>query len=993
MKTTLFDEAYKSLNSAQKEAVDTIDGPVMVVAGPGTGKTQVLALRIATLLEKTDTPANGILCLTFTRAGVRAMRDRLARYIGSRAREVSISTFHSFAISLVEKHYELLDFASVPTLLDTEHSVALFDELLENGEWQYLRPRGDVSRYFSDLTSLVSLLKRERITPEKFLSEIDKDIKTLTESPESISSRGETKGQIKKEVQKKIDSLERTREAISFYKKYEEIKHERSLMDYDDVLEYAVRLVEEFEDVRSDIRENYLYVLVDEHQDSSGIQNAFLKAVWQNTEQPNIFAVGDDRQLIYGFGGASVHYFEEFKTAFGRSKLISLVENYRSTGPILSLADTLLQSSLTGENLRSQKEGEKVTLAEYSYERDEIIAAGIYFKKKINDGVPPEECVLLVPRNRHIRSAVTTLRSMGLPIRSEGNVSLFSLRETESLRDIFRIVADPSDAVALSRSIFSPLSEIAALDAHTFLKSVKARDLSVDMLASYGESGNLFSGESSINLWGKKLIHWINQSTSIGLVPLIQKIGNEYLIDSATDHESLTRRIEILRTMLHLASARVEHTPSEDLASFVRYLDRLETYGQTITVATLLGGQGVSVLTLHGSKGLEFETVWVAHLNESVLMSAKRLGFAVPESVSHLIEERDRSVATREVYVAITRAKEECTISYARSNTKEGELELAYLLADLPESHFIKKSAEETESLLVGDDPKVYVAMDTPLSSSSDRDQLIESVTDSYEERKVSVTLLNNFFECPWKWYFRNVLDLPEEKTEHQLFGSAVHRALEKILKGELAPQKNKINEALIEFLEKEGIREETALKRLSIDGVRVVLAWAERFLPTIAKDHTTERSISYKDPNFPHLHLYGKIDLTERTPDGSISVTDFKTGSSKTRSVIEKRDEEGRLSPHLRQLTMYAYLIKGTEKKDVEESKLLYVEEDSDEKNSVYRTRITTEEIDLLKKDIADYDSLATSGKWLDRKCLFKPYGTETECPYCKWALEVYGK
>ncbi len=989
-----FEGAYSALNVAQKKAVDALDGPVMVIAGPGTGKTQVLALRIANILTKTDTPPHGILCLTFTRAGVKAMRERLATYIGARAREVVVSTFHSFAIDLLEKHYALLDFDDAPALLDDQHAVALIDELLESGSWQYIRPRGDVAKYFADLRSLVSLMKRERLTPEKFLSEIEKEITALKESPESLSSRGETKGQIKKEVQKKIEGLERTREVIVFYELYEKEKRARLLMDYDDALEYAVKLVQDFEDVRADVRENYLYTLIDEHQDSSGVQNAFLEAVWQGVEAPNIFVVGDDRQLIYGFGGASLSYFEEFKITFGTVELITLTDNYRSTTPILSLADELLKSTLTTETLQSHKKGnEKVSLNEYTYARDEVIAAGVHFKQMINTGIPAEECALLVPKNRHIRSAVETLRGMGLPIKSKSSVSLFSLRETESLRNVLRVVADPYDAIALSRTLFDPLTGISPLVAHAFLKRTDTRTLSIQTLVDHSSSGGLFDAQDPIVAWGTKLSRWVDESVHVGVEPLIHLVGNEYLIDEAHDHDTLTRQIELVRTMIHLAEARADEHPQETLVEFLRYLDRLETYGHTIPVATLLGGKGISVLTLHGSKGLEFDDVWIAHLNESVLMAQKRMGFAVPETIEHMIEERDRTVATREVYVAITRAKEHCTISYSRSTTSESELELAHLVADLPQSHFIKKSAEETEAELVAVDPKLYVAKQITAVESSDTEKLIETVREEYTDRKVSVTLLNNFFECPWKWYFRNLLQLPEIKSEYQLFGSAVHDALEKILKDELATNENEIRSSISEYLEKGGVREASALTRLGKEGTEAVLRWASHYLSDIATDHTAERSLSYKDPEYMHLTMYGKVDLTERFSDGTIAVTDFKTGSAKTTGVIEKRDDDGRLSSHLRQLAMYSYLIRGSEKKDVTESKLLYIEEDPKEKNALYRTHISDEEIDLLRRDITDYDELIKSGKWMDLRCCFKPFGKETECEYCKWAREVYGK
>jgi DNA helicase-2/ATP-dependent DNA helicase PcrA len=266
-----WENAYKSLNQAQKKAVDTLEGPVMVVAGPGTGKTQILALRIGNILKKTDTSPDSVLCLTFTNSGVLAMKERLERYIGNSFKDVTVSTFHSFAYSLIEKNYQLLDFEKMPELLSDDEAVFIVDEILNNNDWEYISPRGNPSMYFGELKQLVSILKRERISAEDLLTYVETDIKNLKKDPDNISTRGESKGKLKKEIEKKIDQLNRTKEVVLYYRLYEKNKKEMSLIDYDDVLEYSVKLVEEFENIRDDIRENYLYVLVDEHQDSSGI--------------------------------------------------------------------------------------------------------------------------------------------------------------------------------------------------------------------------------------------------------------------------------------------------------------------------------------------------------------------------------------------------------------------------------------------------------------------------------------------------------------------------------------------------------------------------------------------------------------------------------------------------------------------------------------------------------------------------------------------------
>ncbi len=992
MSTEAFQNAYSSLNAAQREAVDAIDGPVMVVAGPGTGKTQVLSLRIANILVKTDTPASGILCLTFTNAGVSAMRERLFGLIGSTAGTVRITTFHAFAIGLIEKYYEHLDFDAAPQLLDERGAVILVDELLHANEWEYIRPRGNAALYFNDLKSLISLLKRERMSPEDFLREINSAIETYKTSPESISTRGESKGELKKDILKKIEGLERTREVVKFYELYESLKRDRGLMDYDDVLEYAVKLAQTSEDVSATLREEYLYVLVDEHQDSSGIQNSFLKAVWQETERPNIFVVGDDRQLIYGFGGASIEYFQEFKTAFGKAKLITLVENYRSTQNILDTADALLSSSLATEKLKSNhSENHSLVLAEYAYPRDEILAAGLAIKEHIAKGASPSQCAVLVPKNKHVRAAVSVLRDMGLPVRADESVSFFNVPETAWFRRILSVIVDPFNAHPLGLSLFDPISGIPAIAAHTFLHETNTRALSVATLVE-ARGSDLFGELNPISSWGTTLTNLINASTTTDIYCLIQKIGDELFLQTATDHETLLRRVEVIRTFLHLVLISNERDAKLTLAAFLEYLDRLESYGAHIPVAVLSGVQGVRVLTLHSSKGLEFDFVWVAHLNEKTLMSGKRMGFTLPESVESRIEAKDQAVVKREVYVALTRAKRFCTLSYSRSSYTGGDQELAHVVLDIPEIHFSRKSLEDTRAELEKENARLYVTKQENGTDEKELEKLVESVKEGYTKTKVSVTLLNNFFECSWKWYFRNFLQLPEPKTESLIFGTVVHAGVELLLLSPKKVSEKDIDNAFESALEREVVIDEKLKARIFKQAKIVLKNFAETYLPAIEKRRDAERSISIRDKAFPHLTLYGKIDLTERFPDGTVRVIDFKTGSSKTRSTIEKEDAEGRLSGYLRQLVMYSYLIQNAEKEtSVIESQLLYLEEDPKSKDAVYRTHIGEEQIDSLKRDIKDYDAFVESGDWINRVCTFKPFGQQTECPYCALAERIY--
>ena len=986
---TKFAEGYKKLNPKQKEAVDALDGPVMVVAGPGTGKTQVLSLRIANILDKTDTPDNGVLCLTFTNAGVRAMRERLAALMGSRGNRVVVSTFHSFAKNLIDKYYPLAGFDQIPELLADTESIALVDEILEDGQWVHLRPRSDSARYFGDLKSLISLLKRENISPENFLIEIDRDIQNLKDDPENISSRGVRKGELKKEIENKIESLLRTKEVVVFYEQYEKIKFERALMDYDDVLSYAVKLATESDEVKAFVRENYLYVLVDEHQDSSGVQNAFLEAIWGGLQDPpNIFVVGDDRQLIYGFGGASMEQFEGFRRLFGKAKEITLIENYRSTQTILDAAEGLLKSALAEGALHSNngKKENKIYIKECDYPRDEIIVAGMDIKEQIENGISPNECAILVPKNHQVKTAAGILHDMGIPVSSSGTVSFFAQPETRTIKNILCLLADPFDARSLGELLLDPVIGIPPLAAHQFLRA-NLKKVNLETLVRHANS---FLPTDPIARFGVQVDEWLRISSTLGIGGLIQKIGEDLFFATPTDHEKLIRNVEIIRTYLHLFEGLFTRDPHLSLSQFVVHLGRLEHYGHEIPLAVFSAKSGVQILTLHGSKGLEFEYVYVAHLDESSLMKGKRNGFALPERVESLIQAKDELVARRELYVAITRAKSHCTLSYSRHSYSGSELQGAKILADLPEELVEKQSVLESEGDLIENNPKIFIAR-APQKTKTTFAELADVVAGEYPKVNVTVTSLNNFFECPWKWYFRNLLQVPELKTESLLLGSAVHCGIEHLIKDRDDGAKS-LAEIVEQCLQKENIVDEKMLKRVLREALQILKTFEQIYLPKIEEGAKSERSVSYRDPKWPHLSFYGKIDMTQSSENGFVQVTDFKTGSGKTKSVIEKRSEEGRLSSFIRQLAMYTYLIESVEKNtEVTLTSLLFLEEKAGSKEAVYSTKITGEEMELLRTDFADYDDLLKSGTWVSRPCDAKLYGKNDECEYCKMAKMLY--
>ena len=293
-------------------------------------------------------------------------------------------------------------------------------------------------------------------------------------------------------------------------------------MDYDDVIKYAIEIMEKGDEARAEIREKYLYILIDEHQDSSGAQNDLLKAIWQKEEQPNIFAVGDDRQLIYAFGGAKMSHFEEFKTMFGKAKVIFLTSNYRSTESILNIADSLLSSSFSTKKLvATLKENHNLNLIECDYPRDEIIACGLQIKDKIkNEKVDINSCAVLVPKNRQVVSAIRVLKDMGIKVALMQNLSLFETLEFETLLRVLKICANINDAVSLSETLLDPIVDIPIFSAHEYLYKKHGKDISLEGMMALQD--DLFNKDGAIKVWAEKLKGLVVGQSSTDIYGLIQ---------------------------------------------------------------------------------------------------------------------------------------------------------------------------------------------------------------------------------------------------------------------------------------------------------------------------------------------------------------------------------------------------------------------------------------------------------------------------------------
>ena len=396
-KKSTFETLYRALNPRQREAVDTIEGPVIVIAGPGTGKTQVLTLRIANILKRTDVGPEAILALTFTNSGVAAMRARLSEIIGSAAYRVHVHTFHGFANSVIRRFPEYFPRIIGSRTADRIDSLRIVEHAVLSRRLKHIKPFGNPLYYVSSIVKAIETLKRENMSPSAFAT---------------LLRTGERNLHPKK--------YERNRELVLIYRAYEESLKRERLYDYGDMIMEVVRVLSEERELLLSLQEEHQYILADEHQDANQAQNKILELLGSFHEDPNLFIVGDEKQAIYQFQGASLDNFLYFTKRFPGAKIIELSDNYRSTQTILDAAHSLAehaQERLSHIRLAAKRSGrkeEQVILISipHSDEEPEYVASEI--QKLIKNGTNPEEIAVLYRDNSDMLHFASALTSWGI---------------------------------------------------------------------------------------------------------------------------------------------------------------------------------------------------------------------------------------------------------------------------------------------------------------------------------------------------------------------------------------------------------------------------------------------------------------------------------------------------------------------------------------------------------------------------------------------------
>ncbi|MDB4992551.1 MAG: UvrD/REP helicase, helicase / ATP-dependent helicase PcrA [Parcubacteria group bacterium] len=981
-----FDAAYKGMNDEQRGAVDAIEGPVFVIAGPGTGKTQVLTLRIANILRLTDTPPESILALTFTEAAAREMRERLRKVIGSRANKVRMHTFHGFAERVITEfpdHFPRIIGAQVAT--DAERA-EIFDAVLLNTPVQHLRPFGDPLYYHPSVKSAISTLKRENVSPDALAERVKEERVAFDAIEGKVHEKGKYAGQMKGDYVALLKKIEKTEDLLAVYRAYEAALTEARRYDFDDLILEVVRALEFDPVFRLQVQESLLYILADEHQDANRSQNALLELVSGFHDRPNLFIVGDEKQAIYRFQGADLDNVHYFRQKFEGTAILTLIENYRSTQSILDSALSLISASPDERLSRAPLVAhagyvaKPLTLTVCSTPDEEMATLVANIRTAIESGTVPGEIAVLVRRNRDVADVARALMRAGVPATGSGEDDALANRFVQALLRLLRVAADPrdenlagvltlpgfplraADAARLTqfarkekRTILSVLADKAALTDAKIADIEGAQKLG----ASIEELSRMASFERPATVADRAL-------QISGLLPLIL---------AAPD------RAESLGAIRGLLLALEDLSRREHDALLLRALTLLDLYAERGISLPGRGGEDetrVKVMTVHKSKGREFAQVFLPNLtSRSWSTRAHPEHFQVSDVLSG---ENSTEDLRRLLYVAITRAKEHATLSYSVTGEDDRAQDPMELLEEINPA--LIENVPPT--VPAADALPSFISQETNALTGTPSEDDFVTLRATFFAQGLSPTALNNYLECPWKYFYVNLLRIPEVENKFMLFGTAIHTALN-VYADERVRGKDIGTDGLLSVFTRSLERaplSEREQKEMQEKGERALKAWwADRHetWPAAARAEVpVDAEIPLEGAHADEvLRIRGKLDRVDETA-GGVNVIDYKTGKPKSRNELMGSTKDANRN-YYRQLAFYKLLLERTEQpQHMQDGIIEFVEPDDKGRIRTEVFTITDDDVNELVSTIQKSASEILSLSFWNDPC------EVAECPWC---------
>lgn len=915
MKT--FEEQYQQLNPQQRKAVDTIDGPVFVMAGPGTGKTQILTLRIAQILNQgSGIEPENILALTFTNAAAYNMRERLSKIIGAQnAHRVYISTFHSFAEDMIKRYDEYFPRFHDARLVSNVEQIEVIQHIADEHGGEHFSVFKRREGTLNSIVSALGKIKSEGLDADAFRAQVQKQFDEEMASDDIVYKRayGEyKKGDVKpSEVARITKKRDKNLALADIYEAYEQTLREKKLYDYSDLIFSVVTELNNDSLFQTELQEQFQYILVDEHQDTNDGQNAILHAlinnpVWEG--KPNIFVVGDAKQSIFRFAGASEKSFVELFSTLKDVTTIELESNYRSHQTVLDHAHTLISKGSFHKNEQNlsaffERQGD-IEYREFHNYKTEVLFVAQDIKKRIDAGESPKEIAVLFRNNRDVSELRTLFDVYGVKYQDATKKNLLEDPDMLKLFLLLRSVYDSSNDEVIAKTLFIDFLSFNVIGIQKVLKAYRnKRDKSLslfEMISDESELKQLKLSEEEQEKY-RTFTQMIVQQKSKSENTRFHQFFSDFIRESGFLKAQLSRpdsahALAKIETLFDEVRKESKARDSFEVGEFIHYLDTLKQHNITMNIHSPMI-DGVQLMTFHGSKGLEFDTVYII---KSLKKRAGSNEISLPFgefSSGHLEDER------RLMYVALTRAKKNCFISSYVYN-EEGKEQSRSLHIDeidnLPHIDMSQWEQEHSHSFadFFGESNKHVQSLVDP-----------EYMRERFLASKLSVSALNNYIKSPLLYFFRNLVLLPQAKSPFLDFGNLIHGTLEHYF--------NQVKEKA-EVLDIEAFKQSFQHTLSSNPDYHT---YEERGWETLksyyeANAHRFEiplenefrvPAVSYDAEDDVSIILTGVIDKVTRNDDGTITVWDYKTG--KAYSDMDKARQQSLK----RQATFYKLLLQNS--------------------------------------------------------------------------------
>ncbi len=1007
----------KTPNKRQQECIDNIEGKVMVLAGPGTGKTFTVTKRIASMINKGIKPSS-ILCLTFSDAAASEMKSRLNSEIGILASSVNIYTYHSFCNEIIKMYPDSFGIASDVSLINSALERELLVESIDEANLEYfVADRGGKYFHISTFKNAIAKLKSLRINKENYLNNIESNpnlmprILVLKSEIEEKQKKGDNRITTRlNEIQKIENNIEKAKELWKIYEIYSRKMIEHNLIDFADMINLVIDKFERDKGFLFDVSNNYKYFMVDEYQDTNDLQNKILFDLLEANESKNIFVVGDDDQIIYGFQGANSENVDNFLKKYPDTKVICLVENNRSTQNILDLSYRIVtQDSTRLENnplfkshniekklkavnkeviakeqkIKRWQFGELVQ--EYNYIVDDIVKL-VNSSKCPTDNKTEEkklsEIAIISTKRSELKEFEELLKSKNIPCQLNEGQDIFQIRS---------VICTYFYLKALNNQISDSDKLFGLLLTEPFCINLNDYNVLFNEFKRTLTSSNDFINNM------KKLKNWTDEKKIKNFVETFEKLkkyaASNNLRDTIIEVINQTRIINFffscetnkmenilgIKKLIDEATDLMRLDKSASLNDFVKKLEYArENEIDIVTDKSSVVQNAIQLVTYHGSKGREFEYVYLPNLLENNWEKFRMPGeyklITEPVEEEGIMERKKDSELLKKLFVGITRAKYGLVISHSDNVDRKPKAITKYInvVADFD---FEKTEFEYKEEDFI---KEIYKSLSR---ETIDHRKVFENqIKEKLKGIILSPSSLNSYNRCPKLFFYTSVLniDVTETNWDSANFGNIIHSILEKSAKKAMNKEGYYNKEEALSLFNQEmdlnTFKDKESKEKFYDRGLKFLDNYYKHFIefPSSIIEGVEESfdNVCIIGDDF----LKGKIDRIEKNSDGTYSLYDYKT--SKYTSV-NQMCIGGSREEYYNQLCCYklAYETKYKERK-VSKVGIIYVED-----NKIAELSLIDEDTDYIKNLIhTTYENIK------ELKFSEKTEKDETVCKLCAY-------